>query len=42
MERVGHNEPRTTLAIYTHMTDEMEKEVSNAINSIGQSVSTKS
>ena len=41
MERVGHNEPRTTLAIYTHVTDEMEKEVSNAINKIGNIISVK-
>ena len=41
MEHVVHNEPRTPLAIYTHVTDEIEKEISNLINSIGQSVSTK-
>lgn len=41
MERVGHNEPRTTLAVYTHVTDEMDKEVSNAIHSIGIAIGTK-
>lgn len=41
MERVGHNEPRTTLSIYTHVTDEMAKEVDTAINTIGQKISTK-
>lgn len=41
MERVGHNEPRTTLAIYTHVTDEMAKEVNTAITNIGKSVSNK-
>lgn len=41
MERVGHNDPRTTLAIYTHVTDEMKKEVANAINNIGNAISNK-
>lgn len=41
MERVGHNEPRTTLAVYAHVTDEMRKEMNNAINSIGKSISHK-
>ena len=41
MERVGHNEPRTTLAIYTHVTDEMKKELNNAITNIGNSISQK-
>lgn len=41
MERVGHNDPRTTLAIYTHVTDEMQEEVNAAIMNIGKSVSNK-
>lgn len=41
MERVGHNEPRTTLAVYTHVTDEMKKEMNLAINSIGKVISNK-
>lgn len=41
MERVGHNEPRTTLAIYTHVTDEMKKEVNTAITNMGKALSPK-
>lgn len=41
MERVGHNEPRTTLSIYTHVTDEMRNELNTAINSIGKSIISK-
>jgi len=41
MERVGHNEPRTTLAVYTHVTDEMKSELNNAINKIGSAISHK-
>lgn len=41
MERVGHNEPRTTLAIYTHVTDEMKKEVNTAITNMGKALSRK-
>ena len=41
MERVGHNEPRTTLAIYTHVTDEMKQEVNVAITNMGKILSTK-
>lgn len=32
MERVGHNEPRTTLAIYTHVSQHAKKEVVNRLN----------
>lgn len=35
MQRVGHNEPRTTLAVYTHVTEEMQKELNKAITKIG-------
>ena len=38
MERVGHNEPRTTLSVYTHVTDEMKKEVNAAIAGIGKTL----
>ena len=41
MERVGHNEPRTTLAIYTHVTDEMKQEVNAAITNMGKILSAK-
>ena len=41
MERVGHNEPRTTLAVYTHVTDEMKSELNTAINKIGSAISHK-
>ena len=34
MERVGHNEPRTTLAVYTHVTDAMREELKKALNDI--------
>ena len=42
MERVGHNEPRTTLAIYTHVTDEMKQEVNAAITNMGKVLANKS
>lgn len=41
MERIGHNEPRTTLAIYTHVTDDMQKEIHKAISRIGKSINAK-
>ena len=41
MERVGHNEPRTTLAIYTHVTDEMKQEVNAAITNMGKVLANK-
>ena len=41
MEHVGHNEPRTTLAVYTHVTDEMKSELNTAINKIGSAISHK-
>lgn len=41
MERVGHHEPRTTLAIYTHVTDEMQQEVNVAITNMGKILSAK-
>ncbi|MDY6087568.1 MAG: tyrosine-type recombinase/integrase [Succiniclasticum sp.] len=34
MVRVGHNEPRTTMAVYTHVSDKMQQEVMNALNTI--------
>ena len=41
MECVGHNEPHTTLAVYTHVTDEMKSELNTAINKIGSAISHK-
>ena len=41
MEHVGHNEPRTTLAIYTHVTDEMKQEVNAAITNMGKVLANK-
>lgn len=35
MQRVGHNEPRTTMAIYTHVTSKMDDKVKDAITDIG-------
>lgn len=34
MARVGHNEPKTTLSVYTHVTDEMKKQEIEALNAI--------
>ena len=34
MQRVGHNEPATTLSVYTHVTDAMENEAVEAIEKI--------
>ena len=34
MQRVGHNEPRTTMAIYTHVTDRMQDEAIQALDAI--------
>lgn len=34
MQRVGHHNPRTTLAIYTHVTNEMKKACDQAVDNI--------
>ncbi len=34
MQRVGHNDPNTTLSIYTHVTTAMQKELKNKIKSL--------
>lgn len=34
MARVGHNEPRTTMSIYTHVTDRMKDAAVEALNAI--------
>lgn len=39
MERIGHHEPQTTLAIYTHVTDEMQQEVNATITNMGKILS---
>lgn len=31
MERVGHHDPKTTLSIYTHVTNSMSKELDNKL-----------
>lgn len=38
MERVGHNEPRTTLAVYTHVTNKMKDQVKAAISGMGNAL----
>ena len=32
MQRVGHNDPATTLSIYTHVTQAMNEDVINKLN----------
>lgn len=34
MERVGHNNPNTTLSIYSHVTDKISKNITNKLNEI--------
>lgn len=34
MTRVGHNEPKTTLSIYTHVTDAMKEQEKQILDSI--------
>lgn len=34
MARVGHNEPKTTLSVYTHVTDTIKKQEIEALNAI--------
>lgn len=41
MERVGHNEPRTTLSVYTHVTESMKQQLDNAINNISLVIANK-
>lgn len=41
MECVVHNDPRTTLAIYTHVTAEIKQEVNAAITNIGKILANK-
>ena len=31
MQQVGHNDPKTTLAIYTHVTESMEKQLQDSL-----------
>ncbi len=38
MERVGHNDPRTTLSIYTHVTGEMKEVTVKALNSLSKNL----
>lgn len=34
MKRVGHNDPKTTLAIYTHVTESMEKQLQDSLEKL--------
>lgn len=34
MERVGHNDPNTTLKIYTHVTDKMKQKTIKQLENI--------
>lgn len=34
MNRVGHNEPKTTLKIYTHVTDRLRKQQAEKLNDL--------
>lgn len=34
MQRVGHNDPKTTLSIYTHVTDNMNNEMRNKLKAL--------
>lgn len=34
MERVGHNDPRTTLSVYTHVSDQAKKDVITKLNTL--------
>jgi integrase len=38
MARVGHNDPSTTLEIYTHATNDMKNQATEAINRIGKRI----
>lgn len=34
MKRVGHNDPNTTLAVYTHVTESMEKQLQDSLEKL--------
>ena len=34
MDRVGHTNPKTTLSIYSHVTEEMKKDVANKLDAL--------
>ncbi len=36
MKRVGHNDPKTTLAVYTHVTESMQEKMRESLNKIDQ------
>lgn len=38
MQRVGHSEPRTTLAVYTHVTQTMDAKVQSAIEDLAKKI----
>lgn len=34
MQRVGHNDPKTTLSIYTHVTNNMNNEMKDKLKAL--------
>ena len=38
MDRVGHNDPETTLAVYTHVSQEMKRTTVKAVKKIGEQI----
>ena len=34
MQRVGHNDPKTTLSVYSHVTESMQDEIVKKLNAI--------
>lgn len=38
MDRVGHNDPETTLAVYTHVSQEMKRTTVKAVEKIGKQI----
>lgn len=36
MKRVGHNDPKTTLAVYTHVTESMQEQMRESLSKIDQ------
>ena len=34
MQRVGHNDPKTTLSVYSHVTESMQDEIIKKLNAI--------
>lgn len=36
MNRVGHTDPKTTLQIYSHVTEQMDKDMMNKLEMVGR------